>query len=88
MSGHQSATARLNWTKEINRFVMECFYLSRPFDDDDDGKPIRGYRQRMHRFWKENCPFDITEQRLSDQARAIRKNGWLTNIELEEIRSL
>ena len=26
---------------------MECFYTSNPFDED--GKPIRGYRQRMFR---------------------------------------
>ena len=30
--------------------------------------------------------FDSTEQRICDQARAIRKNGWLTNVELEVIK--
>ena len=82
--GRHSATARLNWTKEINKLVMECFYLSKPFDDN--GKPVRGYRQRMYRIWKEKCPFETTEQRLCDQARSIRKNGWLSDIELEEIQ--
>ena len=30
--------------------------------------------------------FDSTEQRICDQARAIRKNGLLTNVELEVIK--
>ena len=30
--------------------------------------------------------FNTTEQRLCDQARAIRKNGWLTDVELESIK--
>ena len=74
--GRHPATARKKWNKEINKVVMECFYRSRPFDEE--GKPIRGYRQRMFREWKEKGMFESTEQRLCDQARAIRKNGWLT----------
>ena len=65
---------------------MECFFRSKPFDDN--GKPIRGYRQRMRQEWKENGVFEITEQRLCDQARAIRKNGWLSDLELEYIRKI
>ena len=30
--------------------------------------------------------FDSTEQRICDQARVIRKNGWLTNVEPEVIK--
>ena len=62
---------------------MECFFRSKPFDYD--GKPIRGYRQRMMQEWKEHGVFELTEQRLCDQARAIRKNGWLSDLELENI---
>ena len=65
---------------------MECFFRSKPFDDD--GKLIRGYRQRMMQEWKEHGVFEITEQRLRDQARAIRKNGWLFDLELENIRRM
>ena len=65
---------------------MECFFRSKPFDDD--GKPIRGYRQRMMQEWKEHGVFEITEQRLCDQARAIRKNGWLSDLEHENIRRM
>ena len=35
----------------------------------------------MERTWS----LEITEQRLCDQARAIRKNGWLSDLELENI---
>ena len=41
----------------------------------------------MYREWLVQGPFgDATEQRICDQARAIRKNGWLTQIELEVIK--
>ena len=63
---------------------MECFNLSKPFSEN--GKPQRGYRQRMHRIWNERGVFPVTEQRICDQARAIRKNGWLIDIELESIK--
>ena len=36
-------TVRAKWSKNVNKIVMECFFRSKPFDDDD--KPIRGYRQ-------------------------------------------
>ena len=32
--------------------------------------------------------FQITEQQLCDQARALRKNGWLSNLELDNIRRM
>ena len=35
--------------------------------------------------WKEHGVFEITEQRLCDQARAITKNGLLSDLELENI---
>ena len=66
--------------------IMECFFRSKPCDDE--GKPIRGYRQRMMQEWKTRGVFEITEQRLCDQARAIRKNGWLSDLELENIRRM
>ena len=36
-------------------------------------------------IWREIGTFEITEQRLVDQARVIRTNEWLTEGELEEI---
>ena len=66
--------------------VMECFFRSKPFDDNS--KPIRGYRQQIIEEWKEHEVFEITKQQLCDQARAIRKNGWLSDLELENIRRM
>ena len=63
---------------------MECYYLSKPINDE--GKPIRGYRKRMHAIWRERQQLEMTEQRLCDQARMIRVNGCLTELELEQIK--
>ena len=85
--GRYRATAvitRMKWTKELNVAVMECFYLSKPFTEER--KPIRGYRHRMHRKWKERKLFSVSEQRLSDQKGMIRKNERLTATELKDIR--
>ena len=40
----------------------------------------------MIAIWRDVGTFEITEQRLVDQARVIRTNEWLTEVELEEIR--
>ena len=74
----------MKWNKEVNKAVMECFYRSKPFDKE--GKPVIGYRQRMFREWRDRGLFESTEQHLCDQARAIRKNGWLSQLELEAIK--
>ena len=42
---------RQTWTKTLNTAVMECYFLSRPVNEE--GKPGRGYRRRMHKIWKE-----------------------------------
>ena len=52
----------------------------------EEGKPLRGYRKRMHAIWKERHQMVATEQRLCDQVRMIKKNGWLKNLELEDIK--
>ena len=36
---HHQVTARMKWNKEVNKSVMECFYRSKPFDEE--GKPVR-----------------------------------------------
>ena len=75
---------RQTWAKTLNTAVMECYFLSRPLDEV--GKPVRGYRRRMHNIWKERYRTEIIEQRLCDQARMIRKNEWIKKLELENIR--
>ena len=63
---------------------MECFYRSKLFDEE--GEPIRGYRQRMFKEWRDRGSFESKEQRVCDQARAIRENGWLSQLELGIIK--
>ena len=40
----------------------------------------------MIAIWREIVTFEITEQRFVDQARVVRTNEWLTEVELEELR--
>ena len=80
---HQK-TARTGCPKKRDVAVMECYFLSRPFDEE--GKPMRGYRKQMHNIWKERHGLKVTEQRLCDQARMIRMNGWLTETEMNVIK--
>ena len=35
--------------------------------------------------WKEHKVFEITEQRLCDQARDIKKKGWISDFAPENI---
>ena len=75
---------RRTWTKTLNTAVMECYFLSRPVDEE--GKPVIGYRRRMHNIWKERYHTEITKQRLCDQVRMIRKNEWITKLKLKNIK--
>ena len=63
----------MKWNKEENKVVTECFYISKPFGEE--GNPIREYRKRMFKEWRERGKFESTEQLVCGQARAIRKNG-------------
>ena len=65
------------WTSQENEIVMECYLLSAP--------KIRGYRKRMLRFWQQKGMFWVLEQRLVDQANTVRRNSWMTELEIEEL---
>ena len=83
-SGCHQATVRIKWNKEVNKVVMEYFYRSKPFDEE--GKPVRRYRQTMFRKSRDGGLFESTEQHVCDQARTITKNRWLWQLELETIK--
>ena len=76
--GHYQVTTQTKWNKEVNKVVMECFYRSKLFDEER--KPVRGYRQRMFREWRDRGLFESTEQHVYDQARAIRKMEGYHNL--------
>ena len=58
---------------------MECYSLS--------GPKIRGYRKRMLSLWLQKGMFWVSEQRLVDQANTIRRNSWMTGLEIEELEN-
>ena len=39
----------------------------------------------MLSLWLQKCIFWVSEQRLVDQANAIRRNSWMTELEVEEL---
>ena len=68
---------RRKWTSQENKIVMECYLLSEP--------KIRGYRKRMLSLWLQKGMFWVSEQRLVDQVNTIRRNSWMTELEIEEL---
>ena len=70
-------SARRKWTSQENKIVMKYYLLSEP--------KIRGYRKRMLSLWQQKGMFCVSEQRLVDQANVIRKNSWMTELEIEEL---
>ena len=60
-----------------NKIVMECFLLSEP--------KARGYRKRMLSLWLNKGMFWVSEQRLVDQANTIRRNCWMTELEIQQL---
>ena len=56
--GCHQVTARMKWNRKINKLVMECFYKSKLFNEE--GKPVRRYRQRMFREWRDRGLFEST----------------------------
>ena len=68
---------RRKWTSQENKIVMECYLLSKP--------KMRGYRKHMLSLWQQKGMFWVSEQRLVDQANTIRRNSWMTELEVEEL---
>ena len=46
---------------------------------------IRGYRKCMPSLWLQKGMFWVSKQRLVDQAYTIRRNSWMTELEIEEL---
>ena len=69
---------RTKWSKNVNKLVMQCYFKSDPSK--------KNYRKRIHVIWNEIGGFELTEQKLIGQTRALRKNKWLSDLELEQLR--
>ena len=76
--GRNQATARMKWTKGVNKLIIKCYIKSNPTS--------REYRKGMLAFLKEEGVCEFSEWRLADQARAIKINEWVSDVEIEEIR--
>ena len=66
---------RRQWTSQKNKIVMECYLLNE--------LKIRGYRKLMLSLWLQKGMFWVSEQRLVDQANTIRRNSWMTELEMK-----
>ena len=59
---------------------MECYFLAK-------SGPKLGYMKRMLWIWLERGERnDVDSQRLSDQVRVIKRNGLLSELEIEDIK--
>ena len=52
---------------------MECFYRSKRFGEE--GKPVRGYRQRMFREWRDRGLY-VREQRQLGKIGNYHNLNW------------
>ena len=82
--GRHQVSARMKWNKEVSKVVIECFYRSKPFDEE--GKPVRGYRQRMFRESSDRWLFESTEQRVCDQALQLGKMDGYHNLNWKALK--
>ena len=71
-------STRHTWSKDDNKQLMKLYYQSNPSRS--------GYRRRLHSLWMDADLFPRSEQQLADQARSIRVNNLLSDIELLEIQ--
>ena len=71
---HPVINKRRKWTSQENKIVMECYLLSEP-----------KIAERMLSLWLQKGMFWVSEQRLVDQANTIRRNNWMTELEIEEL---
>ena len=70
--GRHQATVRQKWSKTISRLVRYCKFKIEP--------NRKGYRKRIMEIWREKEVFEISKQRLMDQARAIVVNQCLKKL--------
>ena len=47
--------------------------------------PRLGYRKHMLSLWLQKSMFWVSEQRLVDQANIIRRNSWMTELEIKKL---
>ena len=73
-----AGTRRKKWTRIENEVAMESYLRIEP--------EKRGYRKRLADLWRQNDMVEISEQRLMNQIRQIKKKGWFSQLEIERIK--
>ena len=74
---------REKWSREDNLDVMRCFFKATTPD-----LPVREYVKRMHQEWSRLRPDrPVSEQRLSDQYRFVKRSKKFSLTELDELLS-
>ena len=68
---------RRKWSSQENKMVMECYLLREP--------KLRSYRKCMLSLLLNKGMFWVSEQRLVDQPNTIRRNSWMTELDIEEL---
>ena len=65
------------WSSQENKMAMECYLLRE--------LKVTGYRKCMLSLWLNEGMFWVSEQRLVDQENTVRRNSWMTELEIEEL---
>ena len=80
-NAHQKENrGRKKYMRNDNIRLMKCYFLAK-------SNPKMGYMKRMLRIWRERrLGNDVDSQRLSDQVRAIRRNGLRSELKIEVIK--
>ena len=79
-SKSRKRSSKRKWTKDEYEIAVEC-----KFQAEWEGV-TRGVGRRAHELWIGKGMFDIDEKKLMNQIRIIVNKGWLTQVELENIR--
>ena len=67
------------WSHEDYSVLMECYLRAK----SEGGRGVGG---RMLINWENKGLFELTENKLMNQARMIQRREWLTSVEIEEIQ--
>lgn len=72
------------WKKEEYVLLIECHERAKLEPGKGRGQ---GVGRKTLRLWQEKGMFAITENKLMNQQRVIRKKGWLTEVEIERVKA-
>ncbi|KAL0878572.1 hypothetical protein ABMA27_003656 [Loxostege sticticalis] len=74
---------RMRWTDDINEAIVKCYYEVTDFEKD-----MTMYRKKLREKFIQQFPnlANLSEQRISDQYRAIIRNKYITEHRIKELR--